>query len=200
LFKDVRRSRSPSFQLPAKKGGATIRTKDAGGHVILSYPVILRQDTDRAPNTDETALIQTSLPYSDRIATLELLLHDEIKDTFEAGGDQAAVSALSLQHAADMNPSDLALFTAAGEPEAASRGILVRWQAGNERVRYTVQASADSGHTWNTLATKLVEHYFVIDPRRLGLSDGTMLSIRIIANDGFSSSALATKEIRVGER
>ena len=198
-FKYVQRSDSPYFQLAGDEGEAIIRTVDSNGTTIQTFHALLFRYTDVSPDADQIATVHVSIPYDDRISSLELMVNETIKTSYSAGGQRAAVSDLFVKNAADLNNQDFSMMTSATPAEGVNAGILVKWEAVGEGVTYTVEISADKGHMWNTVAVGLAEHYLVITPSKMGLSAGKNLMVRVTANDGIRSTAVDTKSITIAE-
>jgi len=198
-FKDVQRSAIPSFPLTGETGPATVRTLDSEGHVLTSAHTEIFVNSDIPRNADKRGVIETSIPYDDRISLLQLIIGEgPPAATFSAGGRRARVSDLSLKSAGDLTVKEFSMMMLWGQDKDAGSNILVQWAPAGEGVTYTVEATPKGGRTWNTLAVSLKQSFAVINPRRMGLKDGQSLTVRVTAKDGFKSSAVESKSITVG--
>jgi hypothetical protein len=196
-FKYVRKSDFPYFRLAGEKGEATLSTLDQNGKVIQTFHAHISRYTDIHRDAEETATVRTSIPYDDRISSLALEVNEKIRATYSGGGTRAAVSDLVVKNAIDLSGEEFAMMTSASQAEGASKGLLVKWKAVGEGVKYTVEISGNKGSLWSTIAVDLSENYLTIVPERLGLSEGSNLLVRVTANDGFKSTAVETTSITV---
>jgi hypothetical protein len=199
-FKYVQKNPSPYFQLADDEGDAVLRTLDAAGALIHAYRTRVHRNTDLNTNADQVGAIRTSIPYDDRISTLQLEVNEKIKAVFSAGGSRAAVNDLLVKNSGDLSGEEFSVMTSASQAEGIENGILVKWKAVGEGVTYTVEISLDKGKLWNTMAAGLTKNYLAISPRTLGLEDGRDVLVRVTSNDGFRSTAVDTKNISVGRR
>jgi hypothetical protein len=196
-FKYVRKSDFPYFRLAGETGEAILSTLDQNRKVIQSFHANISKYTDVDRNAEETATVRTSIPYDDRISSLALEVNEKIRATYSAGGTRAAVSDLVVKNAVDLSREEFAMMTSTSQAEGASKGILVKWKAAGEGVKYTVEISGNKGSLWSTVAVDLSQNFLTIVPEKLGLSEGNNLLVRVTANDGFKSTAVETTSITV---
>jgi len=199
-FKYVQKSDLPYFKLAGQEGEAILNALDRDGRTVETVHVQLYRSTDISPDVARTAAVRTSIPYDDRIASLELVVSETIRGTYLAGSTRAAVNDLLVKNATDLNKEEFSIMTSATQAEGPENGILVRWKAVGEGVTYTVEISADQGHTWNTAAVGLTEHYFAIVPKKMQVSEGSSVLLRVTAHDGFRSTAVKTQSLVIGKR
>jgi hypothetical protein len=196
-FEYVQKDESPYFELPDGQGEATIRTVNNKGGVIGSYHATVYNNTDLSPTADKTAVIRLSIPFSEKISSLELVLGSEIKASFSAGGERAAVSDLRARTAPELNPDEISMMALSNALDAARRDVFVSWKDAGEGVTYDVELSIDKGQTWSTIAARLSDHFLAIDPLKSHLSNGSDVVVRVTASDGFRSTAVETTTIKI---
>ena len=173
-----------------------IRVRSADGGVVAEHRAPVKLNTCLEPNKDRKGLVDVALPRRREAATLELLIDEQLVDTFRAGGAPPIPSNLRRRELAEdetapprVGTSEDALSLEWDAPVSEDEGG--EHAAGN--LTYNVQASTDGGRTWQTLAVGLTEPTTTIDQGEF--QDAGSVMLRIIATNGFDSSVMTSDEM-----
>jgi hypothetical protein len=151
---------------------ASIRLEEASGQVIGEHPVRVQEESD-TEERDRTALIDAIIPYSPQIAKVDLILGDRVADTRRVTARLPVVSDIKI------------------EPHPAPAGALfVHWKGKDpdkDELTYMVQVRPAANQPWETTAIALTQPKVVLTTVQVQPYLGGEL--RVIANDGFNSSA-----------
>lgn len=196
-FIDVEHNATPSFPLGGESGNALLRTLDANGHVLRTFHADVYYDSDLPSGIDETGTTETSVPFDERIASLQLSVREGPPAVYSAGGQRAKVSDLRLVAVDSLNADEISTMQFSVPEDEARSDILIRWAPAEKGVTFTVQASKDGGRTWETFATRLERSFATLNPKRMGLANGDELIVRVTAQDGFQSYAAVTKRFTI---
>lgn len=210
----------------------SIIAKDAAGNVMSRYPVLVRPDSDVAPNAPRMALIDTSIPNAGSPASLEISFEEKAMPIpeplaasskifpgerikfnkqgglFSVGSHQLEVTAVANTRMNSTQP--VSVESSAEEPEADIKRLMLKWdttltEAATEassvsaktKATYTVQYSDDEGKSWNTVAVGLENEEYTFKPQQYFIAKGTHLTVRVIADRGFASTATTTRKLTV---
>ena len=161
-----------------------IRVTHLDGKVI-TYPIEVRQNIDTSPDKRTLGIINTPIPFTDNIATIELVMagarigelgvrESKTLDTIKVIENHLSVEGISLPK-----------FRSNSEFFMAP--ILLTWKPSDTDstpLRYTVQFSSDNGSTWQTLGIGLTKSELEIDPKLFkALTD---VKIKVIVSDRFN--------------
>jgi hypothetical protein len=194
-LRDVRQIDHPVSQKPLTESDAVIRLSDEHGNTIHTYPVSLYMEGDTRKGEDKIGSINSSIPYSDETDSVQLLFRDKILATIKAShAPPALITEMVLKPSEKLSQPDIGIMTAAGIQR--KKGVLVQWgrQPLSPETTYTVQISAD-GEDWETIAINLKKHAYLIAKRNYEQNKSGLLHVRIIANNGFSSSTTLSQTI-----
>jgi hypothetical protein len=188
-------------ELPVAKSQVVIRTLDKNGHILNEYPVELRLDSDLRRNSPVTALINSSVPSSPDIARLEVLM------------DAGAANPLSLLDStanAALEPVTFQNFgafithkieIAKNSLSNSEQGLKIKWDTVVSNAlaptTYTVQYKKENRDNTNTVAKNLKTKEYSFNPKEFAIPSGTKTEVRVIADRGFTQSAVATRNLPV---
>jgi hypothetical protein len=154
---------------------ASIRLLDRNGRVLGDYPQWVRNDTDVPISEDQTALINATIPETQNVGAVELVLADRVIDRIEVPGVEPRVGPLRIRVA----------------EQSAGGGWSIAWEAApDSRNSYEVQISTDGGRTWDSIAIGLRETTLAITPAQL--FGRKLTDVRVIASDGYNESRPVT--------
>ena len=168
---------------------ATLRLREASENKI-DIPVVIRFDTDRNQEGDQTGLIDALIPLSTEVRSMELLLDGDLVDSRSFGPSAPQVTRLQIDTKEDESRSGFSLFRRGNTGQT-----VLLWDGTDEdgdRVTYSVQRSSDLGKTWETLAVGLRKPELELDQDPRESEVGIMF--RIIANDGMNSTYTTTSK------
>jgi hypothetical protein len=158
-----------------ERGRASIRLLDANHKTLGIYKVVLNVNTDRQPGEDSTALIDAIIPNLKGIHTIELLFNGKVTDHRVASKNKPVVNNFH--------------FTQAEKKFNDTAVVDLSWagrDADGDSLSYMVEIRAKDGK-WETIAIGLRSPEIQLSTQLLKERNWTEL--RIIANDGFNSSA-----------
>lgn len=169
---------TPSQQDPVSS--VSLRVKDSSDSVIDEHRAKARMLSDPSPDEDRSGIIDAILEVPTNARSIELIIDGEVVHMFRAG---------------DASPSVRGLKVVVTPP--SSLGLIWEPQAGEEEISYTLQVSIDNGRTWQTLGVGLRRADVVVD-RQQFKGHKSVLG-RVIATNGFTSSAMTTELIGVDD-
>lgn len=171
--------RALASDVPAKTS-AYLRVKGAAGEVLGDdYPVEVKLNSELRPGEDLVGIIDAIIPVPTNARSIELVIDQQVVDTFAVGGGIPRVFAL---RAVETAGKDLALT-------ADVQGALA------ENQTYCVQVTTDNGRTWQTMGVGLKHPSVALD--RGQFRGGQEIRVRIIATDGLTSSVVTTETFHV---
>src|SRR5262249_15322536 len=116
-------------QQPASGSSVLLRLKGAGGQVLAEHRVAVKIDSCLDGSGDQTGLVDAIIAAGPNARQIELVIGDQLADTFRSGGQ---------------GPAAPAVRRSAG-PEGASLSWEGGARVGTEGLTYAVQASTDEG-------------------------------------------------------
>jgi hypothetical protein len=177
-----------------------IRVRSAAGQVLQEYYAGVKLNTCEEPNKDRKGIVDVALPRQVEAASLELLVGDQVVDTFRPG---AAPPPLSNVRRRQLEEDETAAVGLGTSEDAVS----LEWDAGFTEdegaegdaaagnLTYNVQVSTDGGQTWQTVAVGLPSPTATID--RGQFEDADKVMVRVIATNGFENSVVTSDEMPV---
>jgi len=178
----------------------SIRVRSADGQVLHEYYAAVKLNTCEEPNKDRKGIVDVALPRQADAASLELLVDDQVVDTFRPGAAPPPLSNVRRREveedetaAVGVGASEDAVSLEWDAPVAEEEGVV--GEAGTSPVTYNVQVSTDGGRTWQTVAVGLTTPTATID--RGQFQDAESVMVRVIATNGFDNSVVTTDEMPV---
>lgn len=172
-----------------------IRLSGADGGTLLEYPAAVKVKTCREPGDDEKGIVDVALPRRADAAALELVVDGAVVDTFRAGGPPPQVTGIRRREAAEdeVGPAGMPEDTVTFEWGVESQEDEGAADAAAGSVTYNVQVSKDGGQTWQTVAVGRPTPDVTIE--RGDFADAESVVVRVVATNGFDSSAVTSDEI-----
>jgi hypothetical protein len=150
---------------------ASIRLLDPSGRILGDYPQWVRHSTDIPRGEDQTALINATIPETQNVGSVELVLAEKVIDRLEVPRTPPTVGSVRIR------PSD----------QVAGAAVSIAWEAApDSRNTYEIQISTDAGRTWESIAIGLREPALVITPEQM--LGRKLTDVRVIASDGYNES------------
>jgi hypothetical protein len=157
---------------PVAGSPVVLTVKGEDGKLLYEANVDVKPLSDTREGQDKLAMVNAIVPASSGAAAIEMSIGGESADVFRAS--KATPTIFSL-----------------GRAETEGDQIALSWKTSagpKDRHTYSVQASADNGRTWQTLAVGVPTPEIAIDRNQFRNPD--QILIRIIATNGFQSSEL----------
>jgi hypothetical protein len=150
-------------------GPVVIRTKNGDGEVLDEFRVGVTPVAQEAPGEDSHALCDVVIAAHPDAITIELLVHDQLADTFRAGAAPLPIGELRVER----GPQEVVL--------SGDRGTALR-----PGLFYNVQLSSDGGRSWQTVAVGEQSPRVAIHSSNL--PEDRPVLVRVQASDGFHAS------------
>jgi hypothetical protein len=159
----------------AEEGRAVLRVATVDGTPLGEFPAPIQIDSELEPDEDQIGLVDTVVLAAPGAARIDLVVDDEVVDTFQAGGAPPRARALN---AVPAGKDELGLALELEEPA-------------EEGQTFTIQVSTDSGRSWQTIGVGLPEPSTLVD--RSQFSPGEEVLVRVMATNGFTSSVVTAE-------
>jgi hypothetical protein len=161
-----------------KESPIILRLKRADGKFLRDYPVAVRLNSELSTDDERVGLVDTTIPVDPEARMIELVVEENVADTFHAGGVPPVVRGIRTM--------------ARDRAEAIIAFELDRPL--DENQTYSAQVSTDRGKTWQTVAVGLKEPRFAFD--RNDVPEGQEVRVRVMTTNGFVSS-IVTSDLRL---
>jgi hypothetical protein len=177
-----------------------IRLRSPTGQVLHEYHAAVKLNTCEEPEKDRKGIVDVALPRDPTAASLELLIENQLVDTFRPGAAPPPLSNLRRRELEEdetapvgVGASEDAVSLEWDAPVADDEGA--EGEAATSPVTYNVQVSTDGGRTWQTVAVGLTTPTATID--RGEFQDAASVIVRVIATNGFDNTVVTSDEMPV---
>ena len=169
--------------MPATTGDTNveIRILDDQDQTLETVPVTVKLNTCSESSADQIGIIDAVIPWHPDGRELQLLIDGQVVDSFRRGATPE-VSNLRRE-----TTTESAMSFAWDEADDAE----------STNVKYNIQSSTDDGQTWQTLAVGHTSPQIDID--RSQYPPGSVVTVRVIATDGFTNNIISTETFSVDE-
>jgi hypothetical protein len=177
---------------------ASLEALDSADHVLFTFRVPLKLDSDIPEGQDQTALITAVIPYSDNISTLVLTIegHEVARAKVSSEEQRGKIASLSTKQLSPASSPEFAGLIAGHGDEEIENGMLLRWKdSRGTGTTYTVQVGPSGGQL-ETLAVAVKRPYYVIKKRVLEAYRDKDIQIVVSANN-ISRSQVLSKVVHV---
>lgn len=154
---------------------ARLRVKAPDGQSLAEIPVAVRLDSELSPGDDRKGIVDAIIGVDSTARAIELVVEDQVVDTFRVGGRLPGVRALRT--------------------DAGPKGISIAADADETEGTYSVQVSTDAGRTWQTMGIGLKTPSLELD--RSQFKPGQELRVRVIATNGLQRSVIMTDIFKI---
>jgi hypothetical protein len=157
-----------------------LRAKRADGEQIGEYSLRVDLYSELEPGADREGLVNSAIPVSADVRTIELSVSGQIADVARIGGSLPVIH--GTRRLTDSVDDELRIELLLGGPM-------------EETHTYAVQTSTDHGRTWQTIAVGLKEPIFSID--RAQFKTGGAVLVRVLVTNGLTTSLISTEAFRL---
>lgn len=170
-----------------------LRLLDDGGAVLLERILTLTELDDHSPESNAALFSDLFAQPAGQVATIQLLADNTVIDTVTAG----------------VNPPTVAIQQPASGA-VIDNSLTIQWSASDpdpdDRLRFTLQYSHDSGNSWHTLVLNLGStpeannSLTLTDLGSLHGSGPNTALIRVLANDGYNTTIATSQPFTLKNR
>lgn len=166
----------------SNSGRVLIRLKDTEEKIILKYKAPIKFNTDIAKGADSTGIVDCIIPYLPQTRRIELVINNKVVDS------RKVTSGIPTE-----------AQNSRGVIKDLSGNVNILWRANdpdNNRLRYHVLVSKDSGNSWYTIVYDSPNTSYSISKDEYGDS-GEPLLFRVIATDGFNNKLIRQDTVKL---
>ncbi|GLZ14984.1 hypothetical protein Acsp04_52190 [Actinomadura sp. NBRC 104425] len=163
---------------PSEGAEATVRVVDPDGRSLMDLPVPVKLDSELGAGDNRTGLVDAVVAVPPGAAAIELLLGDQVVDTFRLGGPPPRIGSVRVL------PADDGVRVAVDLDRPAEAGQT-----------FALQVSEDGGATWQTVGVSLDRPPFHL-PQPGPAARGELL-FKVIATNGVSTSEAVSAPTRL---
>jgi len=194
----VRRSQRGEIRAVDAKSPIRLRLIGSNDATLQELPVAFLPSSERERDEDLKGVVQASFIMRSDLKAIELIVDGKAAGRFDA------TVPIAIPQTEIRTPA-VPKLQAAPVPDQGGKGastLHIDWGSritratplvATAQVRYDVQASADGGKTWETLAISVPAPNADIDVS--GFGGGRSFLVRVVANSGFESKVIAQRSI-----